>query len=327
MTDAHLPVPLRRRARARLTQLIYPYVIRVDKDLYFATRPIAAPTEIGVPTRHGKIRCLVYRPHPAAPLAANPPVHLEIHGGGFVARNPEQDTHIANFIASEVGAVVVSVDYDAAPQAQYPKAEEESYDVAEWIVTNGRANGWDGSRLSVLGVSAGGKFAISVAQLAHDTQAFKLRALTLAYAAADVTRTDRTSPKKRPMVSTAVQRLAADTYFPDVGRRTEPLASPILDKQLALKVPATLILTGEYDTLGPEMDQMAKDLAAAGVKVTHHMFRQTDHGFLHYKPVQTAHEAMKLIQTHLLTNLTTAPQHTSPTGHAPPPRSDHAQSG
>lgn len=175
MSDANLPVPCRRRARARLTQLIYPYVIRVDKELHFATRPIAPPTEIAVPTRHGKIRCLVYRPYRDAPLAANPPVHLEIHGGGFVARNPEQDAHIANFIASEVGAVVVSVDYDAAPQAQYPKAEEECYDVAEWIVANGAANGWDGSRLSVLGVSAGGKFAISVAQLAYDTHAFTIR--------------------------------------------------------------------------------------------------------------------------------------------------------
>ncbi len=307
MSDANLPVPFRRRARARLTQLIYPYVIRVDKELHFATRPIATPTEIGVPTRHGKIRCLVYRPHRDAPLAGNPPVHLEIHGGGFVARDPEQDTHIANFIASEVGAVVVSVDYDAASQAQYPKAEEECYDVAEWIAGNGTANGWDGSRLSVLGVSAGGKFAISVAQLAYDTQAFALRALTLAYAAADVTRTDRTSPKKRPMVSAAVQRLAADTYFPDVARRTEPLASPLLDQQLALKVPATLILTGEYDTLGPELDRMANDLAAGGVNVTHHMFPKTDHGFLHYKPVETARQAMSMIEQHLLTNLGETP--------------------
>ena len=320
MSDTNLPVPFRRRTRARLTQLIYPYVIRVNKELYFATRPIAPPTEIRVPTRHGAIRCLVYRAHPDAPLAPNPPVHLEIHGGGFVARDPEQDTHIANFIASEVGAVVLSVDYDAAPQAQYPKAEEECYDVAEWIAANGAANGWDGSRLSVLGVSAGGKFAITVAQMAYETQAFRLRALTLAYAAADVTRTDRTSPKKRPMVSIAVQRLAADTYFPDVARRTEPLASPILDKHLALKVPPTLILTGEYDTLGPELDQMAKDLAAAGVNVTHHMFPQTDHGFLHYRPVEIAHEALKLIQTHLLTNLAAAPQLPSPTGHAPQSR-------
>lgn len=299
-------VALRRRARARLAQFIYPYVVRVNKDLYFATRPVAEPGQIHVPTRHGPIRCLVYRPHPDAPLAADgatPPVHLEVHGGGFVARYPEQDTHIANFICSEVGAAVVSVDYDVAPQARYPTAEQECYDVAEWIASHGAAHGWDGSRMSVLGISAGGKLAINVAQQAYDTKAFALRALMLAYATNDVSRTDRTSPLARPMVSAAVQQLAGDTYFADATRRREPLASPIFDKQIARKLPPTLILTGEYDTLGPEMDQMAGDLAAAGVRVTHHRFAKTDHGFMHFRPVGPARESMELIKAHLLANL------------------------
>ncbi len=299
-------VAWRRRARARLTQFLYPYLVRVSKDLYFATRPVARPEQIGVPSRHGPVRCLVYRPHPDAPLAANgatPPVHIEVHGGGFVARDPEQDAHIASFICSEVGAVVVSVDYDVAPQARYPTAEQECYDVAEWIATNGAAHGWDGSRMAVLGISAGGKLAINVAQQAYDTKAFTLRALMLAYASNDASRTDRTSPLARPMVSAAVQQLAADTYFPDITRRHEPLASPIFDKQIAQKLPPTLILTGEYDTLGPEMDQMADNLAAAGVRVTHHRFAKTDHGFMHFKPVGSARESMELIKAHLLANL------------------------
>jgi acetyl esterase/lipase len=64
-----------------------------------------------------------------------------------------------------------------------------------------------------------------------------------------------------------------------------------------------LILTGEYDALGPEMDQMAEDLAAAGVSVTHRTFAKTDHGFMHFKPAGTAREAMELIKAHLLANL------------------------
>jgi acetyl esterase len=299
-------VALRQRARARLFQFLYPYVIRVDKDLYFATRPVAKPEQVRVPTRHGPIRCLLYRPHPDAPLAANratPPVHFQIHGGGFVARDPEQDTHIINFICSEVGATVVSLDYDVAPQAQYPTAEEECYDVAKWIADNGGQHGWDSSRMSVLGISAGGKLAINVAQQAYDTKAFALRALMLAYATNDMSRTDRTSPLARPRAGVPVQQLAGDTYIPDLTRRREPLASPIFDTQIAQKVPPTLILTGEYDTLGPEMDQMADDLAAAGVHVTHHRFAKTDHGFMHFKPVGPARESMNLIQAHMLANL------------------------
>ena len=298
-------VPWRPRATARLTQFLYPFVVRVPKELHFATRPIARPKARWVPTRHGRVRVLVYRPHPDAALAnggIRPPVHVEIHGGGFVARDPHQDDHICDFIASEVGAVVVSIDYSVAPQVQYPVSEEQCADVVEWVGRNGDANDWDGTRISVLGISAGGKHAISVAQLAYGKE-LPLRALMLAYAAADMTRTDRTSAIEKPMVPPRVQRLAADTYFADVSRRTEPLASPIFDPELAKKVPPALILTGEYDTLGPEMDQLAEDLARAGVAVTHHMFPKTDHGFLHFKPVATAREAMEFIRNHLLANL------------------------
>ena len=68
-------------------------------------------------------------------------------------------------------------------------------------------------------------------------------------------------------------------------------------------MPPTLILTGEYDTLGPEMDRLAEELAAAGATITHHMFAQTDHGFLHYKPAETVRQALRMIEQHLLTNL------------------------
>ena len=299
------PVPFRSWATARFTQFLYPYVIRIPKDLRFATRAIAKPETQWVPTRHGKVRVLIYRPHPDAPLTRGtqrPPVHVEIHGGGFVARTPHQDDHICDYIASEVGAVVVSIDYSVAPQAQYPTGEEQCFDVVDWVARTGERNGWDGSRISVLGISAGGKVALSVAQLAHE-QRLALRALSLAYATADVTRTDRTSPLPNPMVPARVQQLAADTYFADIARRTEPLASPILDSDLAKKVPPTLILTGEYDTLGPEMDRLAETLAAAGATITHHMFAQTDHGFLHNKPAETARHALRMIEQHLLANL------------------------
>ena len=66
-----------------------------------------------MPTRHGLVRCLVYDPPADASEtseAGRPrPVHIQIHGGGFYGRYPAQDAHIAKYIASEVGAVVVSI--------------------------------------------------------------------------------------------------------------------------------------------------------------------------------------------------------------------------
>jgi acetyl esterase len=281
---------------AYLLQHVSPLFWRPRKELYFGTRPIAKPAELRVPTRHGAVRCLIYCP-PAT--AAPPPVHVLIHGGGMFGRYPEQDDHVATYIAAETGAVVVSVDYDVTPQVQFPVAEEECYDVALWVHTNAAARGWDRQRISVGGESAGGKLAINVCQLAYAGGVFRPCALVAAYAVADVTRTDRTSAKRFAKISPALQRLVNDTYFAESSRRLDALASPLFDPQLALALPPTLILTGEYDTLAPEMDRLAQTLGAAGVPVVHRQFAQTDHGFTHAPPVATAREAIRLTGAHL----------------------------
>lgn len=290
---------------ASVIQRIAPLFWRPHKALFFASHAVAEPTEVRVPTRHGPVRCLVYRPPADAPVPgghARPrPVHVQIHGGGFYGRFPEQDAHIATYIASDVGAVVVSVDYDVAPQVQFPVAEEECFDVAAWVAQTGSANGWDASRISVGGESAGGKLAINVCQLAHARGTFRPRALVAAFAVADVTRTDRTSDKRDAQIAPWVQRLVRDTYFADAARRSEPLASPLYDDELAEALPATLIMTGEYDTLAPEMDLIAERLRAAGVTVVHRRFAGADHGFTHRGPIATAREAITLTGEHLRT--------------------------
>jgi acetyl esterase len=284
-------------------QRLSPLFWRPPKELFFASRFVAKPTEVRVPTRHGPVRCLMYRPPADAPApggADRPrPVHIQIHGGGFYGRFPEQDEHIASYIASEVGAVVVSVDYDVTPQVQFAVAEEECYDVALWVRATGSVYGWDPGRISVGGGSAGGKLAINVCQIAYARDEFRPCALVAAFAVADVTRVDRTSAKRNAKISPPLQRLVNDTYFVDASRRSEPIASPLFDATLALALPPTLIMTGEYDTLAPEMDHLAEVLQAAGVAVVHRQFAKTDHGFTHSLPVATAREAIGLIGEHL----------------------------
>ncbi|NQX17336.1 alpha/beta hydrolase fold domain-containing protein [Rathayibacter sp. VKM Ac-2857] len=104
----------------------------------FSPRSIAEPVEVMVPTRHGEVRCFIYSPHPDAPLATiklTPPVHINIHGGGFIFTNALQDDHIARYIAAEVGAFVVSIDYSTAPNVLFPVAEEQCFDVLSGLPT------------------------------------------------------------------------------------------------------------------------------------------------------------------------------------------------
>jgi acetyl esterase len=51
------------------------------------------------------------------------------------------------------------------------------------------------------------------------------------------------------------------------------------------------------------MDELAERLAAEGVEVTHRRFAETDHGFTHSKPVETAREAITMMGDNLLSNL------------------------
>jgi acetyl esterase len=284
---------------AYVLQRASPFFWRPQKDLYFARRAVAKPVELRVPTRHGALRVLVYRPPAGGDRL--PPVHLNIHGGGFYGRYPAQDEHVAAYIASEVGAVVVCVDYDVAPQVRFPVAEEECYDVAAWVHASGAANGWDATRISVGGFSAGAKLAMNVCQIAYAEKTFRPVALVSAYGVADVTRSDKTSAKSTAKIPPAVQRLVTETYFVDVARRRDPIASPCFDERLALAVPPALIMTGEYDTLAPEMDAIAERLLAAGVPVVHRQFARTDHGFTHHGPAAVAREAIELIGEHLRT--------------------------
>jgi acetyl esterase len=251
---------------------------KVPRPLY----PLDPAAVIRVPTRHGYVRCLVFRPAARAPLAGTrehrPPLHLQIHGGGMVIRNVHEDDHICRYLASDVGCVVVSIDYHAAPQVTYPVAEQECFDVLDWAVRNADQQGWDASRISVGGGSAGGKFAVNVVQQAHDAK-IPLRAAVLSYAVVDMTRTDRTSSIPKPLISPTVQRMVSRLYAVDENLRREPLASPMLDEDLAAKMPpAVLIQTGVLDTLGPEMVALAQRLKSSGVNVQHTAY-PWDHAF------------------------------------------------
>lgn len=238
--------------------------------------PLPATTALQVPTRHGSIRAVVQRP---AVDTEDAPVVLQLHGGGFVNRYPEQDLHIARVMADRLGAVVVLPDYDTGPRVQYPVAEEEAYDVARWLRDEEGA-GWSGDRLLLSGVSAGAKLAINVCQQLYVASLPAPAAVALVVPVTDVTRTDRTSDIRRPAISPFVQRFSGWAYFPDAVRQQEPLASPSRDSALPEAMPPTLVLTGGDDTLAPEGAELVARLRNGGVHTEHHVFVGSDHDFV-----------------------------------------------
>lgn len=63
-------------------------------------------------------------------------MYVNAHGGGFGIRYPEQDDPFCRYLAAQAGVVVINVDYAVAPQARFPVAVEQLYDVLTWASGN-----------------------------------------------------------------------------------------------------------------------------------------------------------------------------------------------
>src|SRR5689334_25150890 len=108
---------LRADLTAWVMQKSAPYTVDYGRHLLFAGEDLPGPERVQVPTRHGRVRCDLYRPEAEG---APPPAYVHLHGGAFVMRHPRMDDFFARFVAAECGAAVLNVDYDVAPQVRYP---------------------------------------------------------------------------------------------------------------------------------------------------------------------------------------------------------------
>jgi acetyl esterase len=267
-------------ATALLVQARGKRTARYGDDLYFTGpdidgRVLEEPDSWRIATRHGFVRCDVYRP----PGVRRPPVYVHFHGGAFMMRYPRMDDFFARFLVVETGVAVVNVDYDVAPRHRYPIAHHQAHDVVRWLTQHAADWELDGSRIAVGGFSAGGNLAASACLQARDEGTPMPRLQLLGVPSLDVSRNVKPAVVENPMIGPGVLRLAHSTYFKDESRRCEPYASPMLSDDMHGLAPA-VVLTAEWDALRAEGDEYAAKLAAAGVDVRHHVVPGRDHYFL-----------------------------------------------
>ncbi len=262
--------------RAWLMQKSAPLTVHYGRQLTVAGRDLPRPRAVHVPTRHGTVRCEVRVP----PGIPSPPVYVHLHGGAFIMRHPRMDDFLARFLVAACGIAVVNVDYDVAPQVQYPVASEQAHDVAAHVSTHGEKLGLDGSRLAIGGFSAGGNLAAAACLEARDRGTFAPRFQLLGVPSLDIAQEyDEKQPVGSPMLGRSIHDLVRATYFRDAGRRLEPGASPLRAEDLG-GLPPTMVITAELDLLRREGDAYARRLDEAGVDVEHRVVRGRDHYFL-----------------------------------------------
>jgi len=229
---------------------------------------------------HPDLRVIVITPLDVAERA---PAVLEIHGGGFVIGSADFGIAKCIDLARKLQSVVVSVDYRLAPETKFPGPQEDCYAALKWLHNEAAELGVDRSRIAVLGESAGGGLAASVALLARDRKEVAIRHLHLIFPMLD----DRTCAAgndciffgefvwTRPDNDFA---WSAMLDLPPGSADVSPYAAPARMEDLSA-LPPTFISCGALDLLLEENLEFGRKLIRAGVPVELHIYPGAPHGY------------------------------------------------
>ena len=211
------------------------------------------------------------------------PLIYHVHGGGYIVGYVEQFEGMLRSIAADVGCAIVSVEYRLAPETVFPGAIEDAYTGLAWTFANAAEQGFDTSRVGVMGESAGGGFAAALALLARDRGEYPLSFQHLIYPMLD----DRTGTTSEP------HPYAGEFVWPAENNRfgwrallgREPGGDDVSPYAAAARatdltgLPPTYIHTGALDLFVEENMEYARRLARAGVPVELHVYPGGIHGF------------------------------------------------
>ena len=241
-----------------------------------------APEEVGsvqdraMQTAAGVLPVRIYTPKGSGPF----PVVLYIHGGGWVLADLNTYDSSARALANAAQAVVVSTEYRHAPESQFPAAHEDTFTVYRSLIDNARAVNGDPARIAVVGESAGGNMAASIALRARDEGVqmplYQVLIYPVANAALD-TASQRENVNARPL-STPMLPWFYERYLRSPADALSPYFSVLRAPNLSGLPPATII-TAEIDPLRSEGRAYAERLRDAGVPVDYKNYDGVTHEF------------------------------------------------
>ena len=192
--------------------------------------------------------------HPEG-LAADAPILMYIHGGGFTIGSPRTHAALAAHLARAAGMVAVLPLYRLAPAYPCPAARDDVIAAHGRLVATGRAP------VAVAGDSAGGNLALLLAQHLRDTGGVVPRALGLIAPVADLFGDIAARFAAAPgelLIPPQWARRIARAYLAGCDA-SDPMISPLLGDLAGL--PPVMIQAGAEEVL-------AHDAAALAARMT-----------------------------------------------------------
>jgi acetyl esterase/lipase len=213
---------------------------------YFPPRQHVQPVSSHVFAHAGTPDALtldLYRAASTAPAACV----IIIHGGGWDAGDRHQLPELNHFLAQH-GYAVAAISYRLAPKHRWPAQREDALAAISWLKAHADELGIDGTRLVLLGRSAGGQIATAVA---YGTDDPAIRGVVALYAPHDLPFV--WSIAREDDVLNSVKLLRQYLGGPPDGERATLYQSAsgqlLLGSPRASPVPPTLLLHGTLDEL------------------------------------------------------------------------------
>lgn len=211
------------------------------------------------------------------------PVIFYIHGAGWVFGSAKTHDKLVRELAVRTHSVVVFPEYTLSPEAKYPTAIEQNYDVLQQLKDISHEKNLDIHKLTVVGDSVGGNMATVMTIMTKQRNGLPINQQLLYYPVTNAefdTESYHQFAENYFLAKEGMQWFW-DQYTTDANERDEITASPLKASVEELKgLPSAMILNAEADVLRDEGEAYANKLREAGVEVTHMRFQGIIHDFV-----------------------------------------------
>lgn len=245
---------------------VIPQEYRKNQELVEQKEIVLTVPEAGAP-----VRCVITT---AKDKGEKCPVHVNMHGGGFIFLQDGDDDLYCVHVAARIRGIVVDIDYASSREHPYPMAFNQSYGVVKWVFSQCGLWGADPDRVSIGGHSAGGCLAAAISLKAAETGDFKVCLQVIDYGAIENYKVCVDNVNER---SRAFSLYYADG---DIEVLKNPFASPAYATAEMMKnQPRTLIVNAQRCPFCQVNEEYGRRLVEAGTEVTIKRFLDSRHGF------------------------------------------------
>ncbi|MBQ8092536.1 MAG: alpha/beta hydrolase [Clostridia bacterium] len=218
------------------------------------------------------------------------PLHINIHGGGWLIGHMPNDTLWSAWLADQIGGVVVDIDYTTTEYSSFPVPMEQCMDAARFTFDHLADWDCDPKRVSCGGYSAGGQLTMSISAVSRmQGNPLPFCLLVNGYGPNEMRYNDSVIKQVPEFWKTQEHRSAGFAVLmsdDNPAMMDDPSIDFMMAPESALAaLPPTMILGAANDVFRFQNLEQGKRLASLGVEVTMKVFPDTSHGFIpHFMP-------------------------------------------